>query len=151
MMDKRNVERLVNAARDYAPVIESILGGLKDSGIRAAIAGAVMARVLDEIALGGATARVRVSREMKGEGRNAKGKEPLLSGTQARIMDLGVEVFFAEPRSPEQVTEELRAKGYHHGRADVNMGLLRLFRKRMLRRIATGKSGRVKTFSYVQP
>ncbi len=151
MMDKRNVERLVNAARDYAPVIESALGGLKDSDIRAAIAGAVMVRLLDEVSVDESGRRPPVGSRSTERRKTAKDGDPSLSGTQARIMELGVEAFFAEPRSAEQVRAEMATMGRHHGRTDINMGLLRLVRKKMLRRIATGARRGKTTFAYVRP
>lgn len=151
MTDKQNIIRLVAAAREYAPTVESALSGLKHPDVRAAIAGAVMRRVLDEVSVDESGRRPPVGSRSTERRKTAKDDDSSLSGTQARIMELGVETFFAEPRSAEQVRAEMATMGRHHGRTDINMGLLRLVRKKMLRRIATGARRGKTTFAYVRP
>ena len=77
-------------------------------------------------------------------------EEVRATGTQGRILELRSDRFFAEPRRLEQVLEELQIKGYHHNKSDVRMGLLRLARKKLLRRIPYG-TGKQETFLYVDP
>src|SRR5687768_5886636 len=81
---------------------------------------------------------------------SVSGSQIRKSSTQARILDLRDERFFAEPRRLEQVLEELRIRGYHHNKSDVRMSLLRLARKKSLRRIPLGE-GRQRMYLYVNP
>jgi hypothetical protein len=141
-MEKDFVDQLLKLARQAAPEIESAVSAVKDPELRAAMAGAVMQRILAEA--GRATSpRTRATL-------NGDSEQQTRGGTQARILDLRSDKFFADPRRLEEVLEELRVRGYHHNKSDVRMSLLRLARKKSLRRIPLGE-GRQRTYLYVNP
>jgi hypothetical protein len=145
-VSKEFMSRLLEVARDAAPEVEAAVSGVKDAGLRAAIAGAIMHRNLEVAPLGGAQSG-NLAQELGGGSNELLGKGRA-GGTQGRILDLRSGGFFSEPRRLEQVIEELQVRGYHHNKADVRMSLLRLARKRLLRRITFGQ-GRQQTFLYV--
>jgi hypothetical protein len=147
-MDKKLIGQLLAIAKEVAPEIEAALSDVKDSRLRATIAAAIMQRVLT---LSPASRGERLGEATYPAARaDARGEVGRASGTQGRILDLRSDSFFAEPRRLEQVLEELQIKGYHHNKSDVRMGLLRLARKKLLRRIPYG-TGKQETFLYVEP
>src|SRR5262249_35718286 len=103
----------------------------------------IMQRILDEVDLH--------EKDASGTASAAYSADPVReSGSHARMLDLQADNFFREPRSLEEVLEELRIRGYHHNKSDARMSLLRLARKKLLRRIALGE-GRQRMYLYVSP
>ena len=147
-MNKKLIGQLLELAKEVAPEIEAAVSGVRDPQLRGVIAGAIMQRVL---ALLPASRTERSGEATYPGARSAgHGEEVRATGTQGRILELRSDRFFAEPRRLEQVLEELQIKGYHHNKSDVRMGLLRLARKKLLRRIPYG-TGKQETFLYVDP
>jgi len=138
------IDKLLELARQSGREVEVAVSSIKDPHLRGIIAGVIMQRILQEVENdeAGASATVLPSTS------SVSGNEIRKSGTQARILDLRDERFFAEPRRLEQVLEELRIRGYHHNKSDVRMSLLRLARKKSLRRIPLGE-GRQRMYLYV--
>jgi hypothetical protein len=145
-MKKEVMSQLLELVKQTAPEVESAVSGIKDVRLRAAIGAVIMQRILQEVDDTKTAALAKppsfISPESGGEARKA--------GTQARILDLRSDKFFADPRRLEEVLEELRVRGYHHNKSDVRMSLLRLARKKSLRRIPLGE-GRQRMYLYVNP
>lgn len=146
-MKKESIDRLLEVARERGRGVESAVASIKDPYVRGAVAGVIMQRIMQEADSDEASASTAASASIAS---NASASALRKSGTQARILDLRDEKFFAEPRRLEQVLEELRIRGYHHNKSDVRMSLLRLARKKLLRRIPLGE-GRQRTYLYVNP
>ena len=143
-MKKEWIDRLLELARQSGREVEVAVSSIKDPHLRGIIAGVIMHRILQEVENDEADASATVLPSTS----SVSGNEIRKSGTQARILDLRDERFFAEPRRLEQVLEELRIRGYHHNKSDVRMSLLRLARKKSLRRIPLGE-GRQRMYLYV--
>lgn len=78
-------------------------------------------------------------------------EEPDLRGElPKRIFDLRNDDFFAEPRTARAVQRELKTRGFHYSQAAVQMALLRLTRRRLLRRVPLQEEGE-RGFGYVAP
>ena len=149
-INEQLAKRGLEAARAYAPKIESVVAHVQDKELRPAIGGAVMGWLLAAMTGGSGPTEERALRSAGTvEQRTKVAKGESLTGTQGRIMEMADEGFFREPRQVQQIRDELRVRGYHHNRADVRMSLLRLARKKLLRRIPVGNA-RPKTFAYVQ-
>ena len=144
-MKKEWIDKLLEVARQASREVEVAVSSVKDPHLRGILAGAIMQRILQETGSGSQSASAAVV-----PASNVSGSQIRKSGTQARILDLRDESFFAEPRRLEQVLEELRIRGYHHNKSDVRMSLLRLARKKSLRRIPLGE-GRQRMYLYVNP
>jgi len=138
------IDKLLELARQSGREVEVAVSSIKDPHLRGIIAGVIMQRILQEVENDEADASATVLPSTS----SVSGNEIRKSGTQARILDLRDERFFAEPRRLEQVLEELRIRGYHHNKSDVRMSLLRLARKKSLRRIPLGE-GRQRMYLYV--
>lgn len=140
------IDKLLEVARQTGREVESAVSSIKDPHLRGVVAGVIMQRILQDVGSyeesASATGLPSTS--------SVSGSQIRKSGTQARILDLGAEGFFGEPRRLEQVLEELRIRGYHHNKSDVRMSLLRLARKKALRRIPLGE-GRQRVYLYVNP
>lgn len=145
-MKKEVIDKLLDVARQTGREVESAVSSVKDPHLRGIIAGVIMQRILQEVENYEASASAAVLPSTS----SVSGSQIRKSGTQARILDLRDEKFFAEPRRLEQVLEELRIRGYHHNKSDVRMSLLRLARKKLLRRIPLG-DGRQRMYLYVNP
>jgi hypothetical protein len=143
---KEWIDKLLEVARQAGREIESAVSSVKDPHLRGIIAGVIMQRILQEVRSDEASASAAELPSVS----SASEIQSRKSGTQARILDLGAEGFFREPRRLEQVLEELRIRGYHHNKSDVRMSLLRLARKKALRRIPLGE-GRQRMYLYVKP
>lgn len=143
---KEVIDKLLEVARQTGREVESAVSSVKDPHLRGIIAGVIMQRILQEVGNYEASASAAVLPSTS----SVSGSQIRKSGTQARILDLRDEKFFAEPRRLEQVLEELRIRGYHHNKSDVRMSLLRLARKKSLRRIPLGE-GRQRMYLYVNP
>jgi hypothetical protein len=143
---KELIDRLLEVARQAGREVELAVSSVKDSHLRGIIAGVIMQRILQDVG------RSEESASAMGwpSTPSVSGSPIRQGGTQARILDLRDERFFAEPRRLEQVLEELRIRGYHHNKSDVRMSLLRLARKKSLRRIPLGE-GRQRMYLYVNP
>jgi hypothetical protein len=141
---KEVIDKLLEVARQTGREVESAVSSVKDPHLRGIIAGVIMQRILQEVGSYEESALATVLPSTSSVAGSRK------SGTQARILDLRDEKFFAEPRRLEQVLEELRIRGYHHNKSDVRMSLLRLARKKSLRRIPLGE-GRQRMYLYVNP
>jgi len=142
---KEWIDKLLEVARQASREVEVAVSSVKDPHLRGILAGAIMQRILQEVGSASESAS-----EAGLPTSNVSGNQIRKSGTQARILDLRDESFFAEPRRLEQVLEELRIRGYHHNKSDVRMSLLRLARKKSLRRIPLGE-GRQRMYLYVNP
>jgi hypothetical protein len=143
---KELIDRLLEVARQSCREVEAAVSSIEDPHLRGVIAGAIMQRILQEVGSNDSRASAtETPRSVSDFGSRIR-----KSGTQARIMELRDDHFFAEPRRLEQVLEELRVKGYHHNQSDVRMSLLRLARKKALRRIPLGE-GRQRMYLYVTP
>jgi hypothetical protein len=140
---KELIDKLLEVSRQAAREVESAVSAIKDSHVRAVVAGVIMQRILDEVDTSERSATAAASSGYSGDVARK-------SGTQARILDLRSDSFFRDPRRLEEVLEELRIRGYHHNKSDVRMSLLRLARKKLLRRIALGE-GRQRMYLYVSP
>jgi len=138
------IDKLLELARQSGREVEVAVSSIKDPHLRGIIAGVIMQRILQEVENDEADASATVLPSTS----SVSGNEIRKSGTQARILDLRDERFFAEPRRLGQVLEELRIRGYHHNKSDVRMSLLRLARKKSLRRIPLGE-GRQRMYLYV--
>jgi hypothetical protein len=147
-LNKESIDRLLKVAREVAPEIEAAVSEVKDPDLRGVIAGAIMQHVLAGAGAGKVGSVIGTIGRTENTG--DLGDQRRSTGTQGRILHLRSEGFFGEPRRLEQVLEELRIGGYHHGKSDVRMSLLRLARKKLLRRIPFG-TGRQRTFLYVDP
>ena len=145
-MKKELIDRLLDVARQTGREIETAVSSVKDPHLRGIIAGVIMQRILQDVGSDEESA----SATGLPVSSSVLGSQIKKSGTQARILDLRDERFFAEPRRLEQVLEELRIRGYHHNKSDVRMSLLRLARKKALRRIPLGE-GRQRMYLYVNP
>lgn len=143
-MKQEWIDKLLELARQSGREVEVAVSSIKDPHLRGIIAGVIMQRILQEVENDEADASATVLPSTS----SVSGNEIRKSGTQARILDLRDERFFAEPRRLEQVLEELRIRGYHHNKSDVRMSLLRLARKKSLRRIPLGE-GRQRMYLYV--
>jgi len=144
-MKKEVIDQLLEVAAQAAPEVEVAVSGVKDKQLRGVIAGVIMQRILQEVGRDeGRTFASPASSfvDLKDAGKKA--------GTQARILGLQSDNFFADPRRLEEVLEELRVRGFHHNKSDVRMSLLRLARKKSLRRIPLGE-GRQRMYLYVDP
>jgi hypothetical protein len=139
---KEVIDRLLEVARQAGREVELAVSSVKDPHLRGIIAGVIMQRILQDVG--------RSEESPSAMGWPSTSGLIRKSGTQARILDLREERFFAEPRRLEQVLEELRIRGYHHNKSDVRMSLLRLARKKSLRRIPLGE-GRQRMYLYVNP
>lgn len=143
---KELIDRFLEVARQTCRDVEAAVSSVEDPNLRAVLAGALMQRILQEAA--GDESRASPVAAPRSFGGN---ESPLKrAGTQARILELRDDKFFADPRRLEQVLEELRIRGYHHNKSDVRMSLLRLARKKALRRIPLGE-GRQRMYLYVNP
>jgi hypothetical protein len=142
---KEWIDKLLEVARQASREVEVAVSPVKDPHLRGILAGAIMQRILQEVGSAPASASAAGLPTS-----NVSGSQIRKSSTQARILDLRDERFFAEPRRLEQVLEELRIRGYHHNKSDVRMSLLRLARKKSLRRIPLGE-GRQRMYLYVNP
>ena len=140
------IDKLLEVARQTGREVESAVSSVKDPHLRGIIAGVIMQRILQDVG----SYEESVSAPGLASTSSISGSQIRKSGTQARILDLGAEGFFREPRRLEQVLEELRIRGYHHNKSDVRMSLLRLARKKALRRIPLGE-GRQRMYLYVKP
>jgi hypothetical protein len=67
-----------------------------------------------------------------------------------RVYGLRKDKFFAQPRSGREVQRELKTRGFHYAQAAVQMALLRLTRRRLLRRVPLEGKG-ARGFGYVEP
>ncbi len=143
---KELIDQLLEVARQTGGEVESAVASVKDPYLRGIIAGVIMQRILQEVGSSEGSA----SEMGLPSSSSVSGSQVKRSSTQARILDLGAEDFFGEPRRLEQVLEELRIRGYHHNKSDVRMSLLRLARKKSLRRIPLGE-GRQRMYLYVNP
>jgi hypothetical protein len=143
---KELIDKLLEVARQTGREIELAVSSVKDPHLRGIIAGVIMQRILQEVG----TSEDSASAMGLPSSSSVSGSPIRKGGTQARILDLHDERFFAEPRRLEQVLEELRIRGYHHNKSDVRMSLLRLARKKSLRRIPLGE-GRQRMYLYVNP
>lgn len=143
-MKQEWIDKLLELARQSGREVEVAVSSIKDPHLRGIIAGVIMQRILQEVENDEADASATVLPSTS----SVSGNEIRKGGTQARILDLRDERFFAEPRRLEQVLEELRIRGYHHNKSDVRMSLLRLARKKSLRRIPLGE-GRQRMYLYV--
>jgi hypothetical protein len=146
MVKKELIERFLTVARETCHDVETAVSSVEDPHLRGVLAGALMQRILQEVAgyeSGAASAALGLSSAVSESGSRR-------SGTQARVLELRDEKFFNDPRRLEQVLEELRIRGYHHNKSDVRMSLLRLARKKALRRIPLGE-GRQRMYLYVNP
>jgi hypothetical protein len=144
-MKKEVIDQVLEVAAQAAPEVEVAVSSVKDKQLRGVIAGVIMQRILQEVGRdGGRTfaSPVPSFTDLKDAGKKA--------GTQARILGLQSDNFFADPRRLEEVLEELRVRGFHHNKSDVRMSLLRLARKKSLRRIPLGE-GRQRMYLYVDP
>lgn len=79
-----------------------------------------------------------------------RARSPKASGLQERILELSSNNFFSAPRAVAEVQSELGAAGFPYKYSDVAVGLLRLTRKRVLRRIPYSEEGR-KAYKYCLP
>jgi hypothetical protein len=143
---KELIDRILEVARQTCRDVEAAVSSVEDPNLRAVLAGALMQRILQEAA-GDESRASPVAAPRSFGGNEGPHKR---AGTQARILELRDDKFFADPRRLEQVLEELRIRGYHHNKSDLRMSLLRLARKKALRRIPLGE-GRQRMYLYVNP
>jgi len=67
-----------------------------------------------------------------------------------RIFELRNDEFFREPRTGREVQRELKTRGFHYAQAVVQMALLRMTRRRLVRRVQLREEGK-RGFGYVEP
>lgn len=78
-------------------------------------------------------------------------EEKYPTGLQGRILELkNKDDFFIQKRTAIEIQKNLAEKGFIYEESDIRVGLLRLVRKGMLRRIREVKNGK-ETFAYVAP
>src|SRR3989344_3735213 len=96
------------------------------------------------------TERIHVSNK-KLNGRPAKnGKRKPKEGSKERIILLKEQGFFDKPKETSEVRSELANKGFHYEAVPINVALLRLVRKSVLRRIKEVK-GQKGIYKYCNP
>ena len=71
-------------------------------------------------------------------------------GLKERIIKLKEENFFDKPKETSEVKKELANRGFHYGPVPVNVALLRLVRKSVLRRIKEAKEQK-SIYKYCNP
>ena len=145
------VSKAIAEARRLAPKIEEALTAVTDVGMRASMGAALLGQLLGFAGPRVETEKARGRRTGRrpSQGGNVPSGGVGLVGTQARIMELAEEGFFAEPHGVGAVQNELRIRGYHHNRVDVRMSLLRLARKKLIRRVQM-QEGKVSILGYVR-